>query len=298
MFGSTAAAGDFTTDQVSLIAEAAASSGLPPPRWKRDHAEFTLKDGRRPVPFVSLRRYLARLPEQRPSIPAAILLCDLLAVAPPAALLTDLTALRDMLRPRLLHPRELAGPRRNMCRREVLGDLLLAVSIGGGRNAALVTTPILDAWKAEFPSLMGAACANLSRIFSTENLHEVTSAPGVLALIHRDEQAAAGAFILNTLFPPEFAVEGVLFSTPREDVLLTLPVSPGAGPGGLAALVQATFTMAHERAEPLSDRVYWWRKDGALYLPMTTVEHGRSRRIHLEAQGPMEHLLRILGAIE
>ena len=85
---------------------------------------------------------------------------------------------------------------------------------------------------------------------------------------------------------------------PGEDVLLLLPLEEDAGAEGLVGAVQATFALGSDRAEPLSDAVFWRLENEVRPLPMTRIQDGDSHRVHLEAEGVMRELLERLGAIE
>lgn len=185
-----------------------------------------------------------------------------------------------------------------MCRRETFGGLLQAIALGPRLDAPLVTTAALDEWHAEFEDVFTDACHNYAKEVTNKNILEVQGAPGLLALLHEKEQAAAAAFIIDKLFPPDLLPHGVVFATPGAEVLLAFPVIENSGPDGLAAIVQASFSMSRERDDPLSERAFWKRSGSIIDLPMTAVEDRKSRRIHIEARGPLEDLLRILGAIE
>lgn len=274
--------------------------GVGPITWRGEGAEFVIRGAQRLVPTLSLQSLFPSSTMAMHDSVLGLKLAELLGVVPPPESLADFETLRPFLRPRLEHRRELTGPRRTMCRREVFGDLLEAVAIGSGPGSPLVTSAHLDVWGTEFEPLRQEAVQSLTKMLGKENLREVEDADGVLALVSEAEQAASGALILDHIAPigSRAAEFGVVFSVPHDEVLLLLPIIPNAGPGGLAAIVQATFTMAGALEAPLSDQVFWWRSDAVEHLPMTSIEEGTTRRVHLEAKGPIEELLRILGAID
>lgn len=297
MFGFKSASTSFTERERALLDEAGALLGIGPPRWRWKHAEFRHLSEPRPVSVDVLRRLLRSDPSGD-EVVCAIGLAAAVGVQPPPEMLTDVSRIAHLLRPRLLHPRELQGPRRLMCRREAFGGLIRAIALGPRDDAPLITTAVLDRWRAEFDDIFARAVSNLANRMTNRHILEVQGAPGLLALLHEREQASSGVFILDRLFPPDLLPHGVVFATPGPEVLLAFPVIEGAGPDGLAAIVQASFSMAHEREEPLSERVFWHRDQRTIELPMTAVQDRKSRRIHIEARGPIEDLLRILGAIE
>lgn len=295
MFGRNAAESAWTSTQTQRLREAVGRLGLSMPKVRKGEAEFA---GRAEPRVASIEQVTRVLDASSSPTVASFELAGLLDLSPPVEAFASLAELKDCLRPRLLHPREMTGVRRSMCRRETFDELLHAIAVGGSPRAPLVTTAVLDRWGVDFDTAAQIARDNLAARLGPQNFHEVSDAPGLIALIHDHEQAASGAFVLDHLFPSEFARHGVVFSTPREDVLLALPVTEEGGPDALAAMVRATFAMAHEEGELLSEHIHWWRNGSYIYLPMTAVEEGRSRRIHVEAKGPLEDLLRILGAIE
>lgn len=295
MFGQKAAAASFSERERTLLEEAVNRLGIPPLRWRRRDAEFTLRGEPTRLDIDAIRHLLAEKPD---ATSLALSLAEALEFTPPVEFYDDPRRFHALLRPRLVHPRELAGPRRTMCRREVFGGLLQAVAIGSGPNAPYVTTALLDRWKADFDDFCAVASHNLSKVITNKHILEVDGAPGLLALLHDDEQASAAVFILDHLFPPDLLPQGVVFAVPAPEVLVVFPVIEGSGPDGLAAIVQASYSLAHEREDPLSEHTFWRREGRVIDLPMTAVHDHRSRRIHIEAKGPLEDLLRILGAIE
>lgn len=297
MFGFKTSSSSFTDAERSLLEHAAALLEEGSLRWRRGGAEFVRREHRAAVTVESLKRILKSKLNDDPIL-AAIALAPIVGVAPPARILADQARLRHLLRPRLIHPRELAGPQRLMCRRETFGGLLQAIALGPRLDAPLVTTAVLDQWEATFERAFADACLNYQQAVTNRDILEVQGAPGLLALLHEREQAASAAFIIDRLFPPDLLPHGVVFAVPGDEVMLAFPVIENAGPDGLAAIVQATFSMSRERQDPLSDRSFWRRAGTIIELPMTAVEDRTSRRVHIEARGPLEDLLRVLGAIE
>jgi hypothetical protein len=297
LFGFKSASAAYTDQERALIEQAASMLGAGAPKWRRKDVEFIARSEKTAVSFEAIRRVLKNTPGADPVL-CAIGLSPVLGLAPPIELLEDRGRVRPLLRPRLLHPRELKGPRRMMCRREVFGGLLQTIALGSRLDAPFVTTAALDKWGADFESVFADARRNYLAVVSNKNILEVQGAPGLLALLHEREQAAAAAFILDELFPPDLLPHGVVFATPGSEVMLAFPVIQDSGPDGLAAIVQASFSMSRERDDPLSERAFWRHEGNIIELPMTAVEDRKSRRIHIEARGPLEDLLRILGAIE
>lgn len=297
MFGLRGAASLFSQRERMILDAAAAVLRVGPVKWRRRQAEFVRRGTLVRVDAALIRRTLASF--VRADTTAGVLaLSELLAVAPPTEPLADERRLRPLLRPRLLHPRELTGPRRAMCRREVFGGLLHAIAIGPGPNAPLVTTAILDRWGIEFEELAIRAAGNLRRRIKPEHLLKIEGSAGLMALMHDEEQASAAALILDQIIPNRMRRHGIVFAAPTADALLLLPVVEGGGADGLAAMVQSCFSMARDCDEPLSEQVFWLRGGEVRVLPMTAVEDRRSRRIHIEARGVLEELLRVLGVVE
>lgn len=302
MFGFKSASSAISEEERGRVERASGLLGIGTPRWRRGRAEFTHRAEPTNVPVDSIRRVLRQTWTEEGDEPAlAVGLSPLVGVAPTREVLQDPARLQRLLRPRLLHPREMQGPRRLMCRREAFGGLLRAIALGPRGDAPLVGTEALDLWGADFEDVFAGACENFAAAATNKNILEVQGAPGLLALLHEREQASASPFIMDRLFPADLLPNGVVFAVPRAEVFLALPVIENAGPDGLAAIVQAGFSMAREggAASPaLSERAFWRRRGEIVELPMTAVEDRKSRRVHIEARGVMEDLLRILGAIE
>jgi hypothetical protein len=281
------------------IEVAAAALKLGAPRWTREGASFEFGAGSRALSSKELTRALA--PGQngvRGALAEAISLATALGVQPPVELVEDRRAARALLLPRLFAESELSGPRRAMCRREAHGGLIRAIAIGDGVGAPVVTTPMLDSWGAEFDEVWSWSTANLADRLSPESLDELEGAPGVLAMADGQIPASSGVFVLERLCPDAEADLGVVFSTPRIETLLALPVEEGAGVDGLAGLVQATHALAAESQGVLSDQIFWLRGGATIHLPMTAIVESQSRRVHMESAGPVEELLRLLGVVE
>lgn len=297
MFGLRGAESLFSLRERMILDAAAAVLHVGPVKWRRRNAEFMRRGSPVRVDAALIRRAFA-VSMKADTTTGVLALSELLAVIPPADALTDKQRLRPLLRPRLLHPRELSGPRRAMCRREVFGGLLHAIAIGPGPNAPLVTTAILDRWGVEFEDLAIHAAGNLRRRIKPDNLLEVEGSGGLMVLMHDDEQASAAALILDQIIPHRMRRHGIVFAAPTADALLLLPVVEGSGADGLAATVQSCYSMARDCDDPLSEQVFWHQGGKVHVLPMTAVEDRRSRRIHIEARGVLEELLRILGVVE
>lgn len=228
----------------------------------------------------------------------ALMLTDVLALPIPDVLTDSIDLCRPYLRPRLVPPSDLAGPVRDMCRRDAWGPLSWGVTIGLRSRRSFVTSRLLDRWGLEFADLMMLATGNLSEAFTPDLVCEVSGVEGLLAVMHDREPAASAVLLLDQLIPYEAASLGHVFSTPTEATLLAMPVRTGGGADALALLVQGTYAVAAEQGASLSDQIFWRRDGGTTLLPMTWVEESGSRRVHLEAEGEISDLLRILGEIE
>ncbi len=234
----------------------------------------------------------------RTSVELAAGIAVTLGLPLPDAIAREFHVVRELLRPRLVTPAELTGPRRSMCRRPSIGTLLRTVSLGTRHDAPLVRTADLDRWGIGFESLFLLAIANLRRVLGADDLHEVDGSDGALVLLHDQEPASSGLFILRDLVDDEALDDGVVFSVPTVGTMLLLPVVPGGGATGLAGLIQATYSMSAAASDPLSTDLFWWTPDGVDLLPVTQVEEEDRRRVHLEATGVMADLLRTLGELE
>ena len=281
-----------------LLESALERLGCEVTRWRGSLATVRRKGEKFHVSAETVGMMLDRPIESSSRDELTLLLGDVLGLGVDAALLDSLELVRPLLRPRLVNPRELEGPNRSMCRREAWGDLIAGISVGRGQRRTYVTTRQLDAWGLEFEDVMLIARENLKRAIDTSHLHDVEGAAGLLAVVHEGEPAASAAFILEELLPGIDEAPGIAFSTPSEDALLLLPMEIGGGAAGLAALVQATYALAAEREEPLSEQVFWRHAGEIVFVPMTWVEEEGSRRVHLEARGVVEDLLRYLGEVE
>jgi hypothetical protein len=302
MFWRKAFGGDppLPPERATDIERAAVTLGVREVRWKRDGAEFAYRDKKRLIPALTLTSIVPESGVPARDVLTMLALAELLDLTPPAELLADFAAVRALMRPRLVHPRELTGPRRTMCRRETFGGLIHAAAIGPSHAAPLVTSAMLDRWPVKFEDVLMIASENLHASIAERDLHEVAGAQGVLAFVSDHEQAASASFLLDRFAgeAPTIATRGMLFSVPHEALLLLMPVVPASGADALAAMVQTTFQTADAADEPLSESLFWFRGPGDIAdLPMTIVTDGKSRRVHLEAKGTLEELLRVLGAI-
>ena len=299
IFGSRNRRGGLDESAARRIELAAGALGVTPPRWSKDGAAFEIGGASRPLSGRELARALAPGPHGvHGAMAEAIGLATALGVQPPLEVVADRRAAGVLLLPRLLTESALTGARRAMCRREAHGGLLRAIAIGDGAGAPMVTTPMLDRWDAEFDEIWSTALANLSYRMGPESLDDLEGAPGVLATADALTPASSGVFVLDHLCPEAALDEGVVFSTPRAEALLALPVEQGAGVDGLAGMVQATHALAAEASGVLSDQLFWWRDGEVTHLPMIAIIESRSRRVHMESSGPVEELLRLLGVVE
>lgn len=281
-----------------LLESALERLGCEVTRWRGSLATVRRKGEKFHVSAETIATMIGRPIDASTRDGLVLMLADLLGLPPEASLLDSVDLVRPLLRPRLVNARELEGPNRAMCRREAWGELIAGITVGRGPKRTYVTTRQLDAWGLEFDEVMLIARENLKREIDTSHLHDVEGAAGLLAVVHDSEPAASAAFILEELLPGIDDAPGIAFSTPSEDALLLLPMEIGGGAAGLAALVQATYALAAERDEPLSEQVFWRHAGDIVFLPMTWVEEEGSRRVHLEAKGVVEDLLRYLGELD
>jgi len=173
-----------------------------------------------------------------------------------------------------------------------------AIALGEGVGAPVVTTAALDRWPVEFDEAWEVSLVNLRARFGHDSVEEMKGAAGIFALIDGRAPGSSGALAMESLFASEEIEHGVVFAVPRSETLLTLPVTPGSGAMGLGALVQATHALVAESEGWLSDQIFWWRAGGVEHLLMTAIFESRARRVHIEAQGAVEELLRLLGVVE
>lgn len=262
---------------------------------------------------------LDNIPANTPVDGMAVYLGARLGFPLPEDLALDLRAVRPWLRPRVLHTRVLEGPARAMCRRAAFTpvaddappapppapDLITAVSIGAGRTATFVTTRALDTWGLGFEDVLALALNNLRALINPSDLRDADGAAGVLTLTDPTlETGAAASLVLEHLLPELDPHAGALFAVPSDATTVVLPVRSGAGAKALASLVRAVYAIAAEQDTPLSETIFWHRpakrggRPDIIAVPMTSVQEGGARRVHLEAQGVVEDLLRILGEID
>ncbi|MBL0926094.1 MAG: hypothetical protein IBJ11_00375 [Phycisphaerales bacterium] len=279
-------------------------------RWRDGEATLRLPGGEAPrlaVSWGTLDTQSAVGLSVLDAADTALEIGPMLNLPAPAGLLADLRRIEGRLRPRLVSTAALTGPARLMCRRDGFGDLLRAVSVGSGsaRGAWWVTTRHLDDWGVTFEDVMAAAVANARACFGPRSLVPLPSARGVLAMVTPRERSGSAVFVLDTLLPWVDPGVGAVFSVPTDDALLVLPLSPGSGAGPLAELVRVTLGIDAERSagggETLSDQVFWWHggRAGAIeHVPMTAITERRGQRVHLEAEGTVARLLRLLGEID
>lgn len=267
-------------------------------RWRGGLASVRLKGERFHVSAETIAAMLDRPLDAAGPDELVLLVAEVLGLPMEDSLLESIDPVRPLLRPRIVGPGELEGPNRTMCRRPLWGDLVAGVTVGSGVRRRFVTTRQLDSWGLEFEEVLLLAKENLKRVINTSHLHDVDGVAGMLAVVHDGEPAAAAALILEDLMPGIDARPGIVFSMPGEETLLLLPLEMGEGAAGLAGMVQATYALAAEREEPLSERVFWRRGGEVVVIPMTWVEEEGSRRVHLEAEGVVAELLRDLGEVE
>lgn len=298
----------FTDQHRAAIEQALASLGLPVIRWKDHHATVRRDDGKLDLDVAMLVSQLPSRTAFDDSRSLAVLLAPMLGIPLPHDLLASLDEATRWLRPRLIPPAELSGPRRNMCRRDAFAGLVRAISIGPGPSASLLRTEELDRWNIEFDSAFNLACENLRRSILPDDIHEVDESFGTLAIIHDTEPAAAACFIFDTLLPHWQPESGAVFAIPTEDTCLVLPIMHGMGAEPLADFVQMSFNLFGRTPDTLCDQLIWaagTEAHGKLdptprfrHLPITKVEERSGKRVHLEAEGAMGDLLRVLGTLD
>jgi len=297
-----------TDQRRAAIEQALLSLGLPVLRWKDHHASVRRDDGKLDLDVAMLVSQLPAATDLEDHRSLAVLLAPLLGIPLPHELLASLDEAARWLRPRLIPPAELSGPRRNMCRRDAFAGLVRAISIGSGPTASLLRTEELDRWNIEFDRAFDIACSNLRSSILPDDIHEVDQSFGTLAIIHDTEPAAAACFIFDTLLPHWQPESGAVFAIPSEDTCLVLPVMHGMGAEPLADFVQMSFNLFGRTADTLCDQLIWaagTETNGHLdptprfrHLPITKVEERTGKRVHLEAQGAMGDLLRVLGTLD
>ena len=269
-----------SAEQKAGFEQAFGALGMSVQRWKDDTATIRREEGKLDLDVSLLARQLPPNTSVDDPRALAVLVAPMLGMSLPHDVLAKLDEARSWLRPRLIKPDELSGPRRNMCRRQTFAGLLRAISIGPG---------------------------NLRRSLLPDDIHEVDQSFGTLAIIHDSEPAAPACFIFDTLLPHWQPESGAVFAIPTEDTCLVLPVMHGMGAEALADFVQMSFNLFGRTEDALCDQLIWATGaeiDGHLdptprfrHLPITKVEERTGKRVHLEAEGAMGDLLRVLGAI-
>lgn len=297
-----------SAEQKAGFEQAFGALGMSVHRWKDDTATIRREEGKLDLDVSLLARQLPPYTSVDDPRALAVLVAPMLGMSLPHDVLAKLDEARSWLRPRLINPGELSGPRRSMCRRETFAGLLRAISIGPGATASLVRTEELDRWGIEFDEAFAIACDNLRSSLLPDDIHEVDQSFGTLAIIHDSEPAAPACFIFDTLLPHWQPESGAVFAIPTEDTCLVLPVMHGMGAAALADFVQMSFNLFGRTEDALCDQLIWATGaeiDGHLdptprfrHLPITKVEERTGKRVHLEAEGAMGDLLRVLGAIE
>ncbi len=293
----------FAADDLRLIGHAVTMLGGAVVRSRDDLIEIRLRDRRIELSAKTIGpqlRILTEWPEMPGVASVTAGLACVLNEPIPDALVSDIDFIRPWLRPQLVSPEELRGPRRAMCRREAFGALLLAISAGRGPRCALLTTKHLDAWGLTFEEVLMIATDNLTSALVPAGVHDIEGSAGVLAIAHDIEPACCAYLVFDRLCPGFSPAQGVVFAVPDEQTTLVLPVVDGGGAEGVAGLIQATLSWSADAestsSDMLSDQVFWLRGEGTIErLPMTQIEEQGERRVQLEASGPMGELLRILG---
>jgi len=280
------------------VEDAAAVLDLGRPQWRADRVGFRKGSLDLSIALPALQRILRDPTRTQSLLFDSLALAGGLGVAPPAPAVADLDAVRPLLRPRLLHPRELVGPRRAMCRRESVGGLVQAIAIGPEWTAPLVTTAVLDHWPLSFEEVLEVSLANMAKAVGPDAVHGLEDAPGVSAVVHPRETVSSALPLAAKLLPDQSPTLGIVASLPTPDVLLLLRVVPREGVRTLAGLVDATVGMFNQSKEPLHDQLVWCRSGRMEALVMTFVEEGGSRRVQFDAEGAVGELLSILGALD
>ncbi|MFG0292837.1 MAG: hypothetical protein ACF8MJ_06750 [Phycisphaerales bacterium JB050] len=292
----------------AAFAQVLESLGMTVIRWKDQTATVRRDEGKIDLDVSLLVSQLPVGADLTDPRSLTLLVGPMLGMPLPQNLLDNLDEAGEWLRPRLINPAELSGPRRNMCRRDAFAGLLRAISIGPGSTASLVRTEELDRWGIEFDRAFAIACDNLRRSILPDDIHEVDQSFGTLAIIHDSEPAAAACFIFDTLLPHWQPESGAVFAIPTEDTCLVLPVMHGMGAEALADFVQMSFNLFGRTEDALCDQLIWAKgeeRNGMLdprpryhHLPITKVEERGGKRVHLEAVGAMGELLRVLGTLD
>jgi hypothetical protein len=286
-------------DDQALLEDALRNLGCEVTRWRAGEATVRRADERFQLRRATVAERLGAPVASFAAPELTLRLADLLGLPATPEAMHDFAAARPLLRPRLVNARRLAqGPRRTMCRREAWGDLVVGVSVGSTSHRSFVSTRQLDDWSMEFEDVLDAAIDNLRVAIDSSHLHDVDGAPGLLAILNDTEPAASATLLLPEVLPGAEEYPGVLLSTPTEETLLVLPIEHDMGAPPLVGIVHATYAIAGSHDEPLSDQVFWRRGDDVIHIPTTWIEEPSSRRVHLEAEGVVEELLRLLGELD
>lgn len=267
---------------------------------KRRGSALTIKlaEGKLVADSETLAAQLSWLPESPTPESVAIALASILNIRVPPLLLSKVKPIAPLFRPMLVRPEELQGPQRSMCRRDAFGPLVLSVAVGVRSNAPRVQTAHLDGWGVEFDDIVRTATENLRLAISPEHVLGVEETPGLIAIMHDEEPVAASCYLLEELIDGVDSDAGVLFGVPTSNSLIAMPITPGGGADGLAALVEMMFSLTEHQTSPLSDQVFWAVDGDYRHIPMVEVEEEGARRIHLDARGTVAELLQVLGEID
>lgn len=263
---------------------------------KSGRLELELPKGKIEVDAV---RLLKSLPESSlvDETAMAIAVASALHLAIPDELTLDLSRIRPYLRPRLIPQDHLVGPIRTMCRRDAFGAMVSAVSVGGLGSRAFVMTHHLDAWGAQFEDILVTAQQNLAP--TLPKLSTPLPRDSYTALTSESDPIAPMILASPNACPAFDAPNGVLAMLPHEHQLVLLPVSRGAGSDALIAMIKTVYRNLRDAPSALTNQLFWRRtrdngKPQVTHLPITEIVEGDSRRIQLDAEGPVATVLALL----
>ena len=266
-------------------------------KWQRDVCQLKRGDKRFTLDTALFATELDKRPSAYVPESLALRLADALGLPVDEELvLDDIVKALSLMRPRFVPHDVLEGPGRNMCRRNIGPDVLLAISLGRHTTRNFVTTRMLDAWKMSFDEVLDAAIEELMRAFGPEDIKPHPADPRVLSITHEREPAASVILGLDRIVEGLDAWPGCLVGKPAEDTLLPVPLDETSTIKDLGAIIEATYTVANEHARPLSAQPCWLY-NGAIHamgLRMTDTKGGRRATVETNHPG-VAHLLQFLS---